>query len=620
MTKPEKSPKTTPEKAKTTPEKASTTKPKSAPKKAPEKVPETAPKTAPTTKPKTAPTTKAKAAPKTAPDLAPEVAPERAQPDSAPARNDRRLVIGLIAGSAVLVGGVVLLVVTLLLPRLLGAGGTAALPDVVDIGSAPTATWTFDWVGDADAEFLDDAPMIAPVGDDLALVWASFDSYRFADSQGDSAGWYEGYDEQYADGFAAGLEYEVDYERWFDDTTFAMPLPRDEDYYPEGAYGDFEEWLGFDDGFWDARLGEPEGFSQKQEPVDPAYSPTITLLDVASGRARWTVDLSEVIDNVDFSSSFYAIDVPGSDVIAVSASHTEDDEDASYSIVTLAKSDGTLVSEFDSSGVVSMVAFDGDVIVASGEAGGDDTTVARYEATELDGTPNWEQRGPESSFGVTITPLGSEFLQVLGDNEGAVLLGSSGNEADFGDDVDFAVEYAYAGDRLVRIDRSDDATRIEGWTTAGSSNWSDAVEADLARVVDDMVVIAEADGDSFAALTALDPSNGTPRWSEPWDGEFDGVYGVRNGSLLLASGSRLIVLDAATGVARFSQKLGDVSALYEGSDGYYVATAEALTAYDYDVKGQRWSIALEEGQSVISIGRSLGLIDADAGTLRGLEG
>lgn len=545
---------------------------------------------------------------------------EQTQPDAVPARSDNRLVIGLIAGSAALVGVVVLLVVTLVLPRFLGAGSTAALPDVADIGSAPKATWSFDWVGDADAEFLDDAPVIAPVGDDLALVWASFDSYGFADSQGDSAGWYEGYDAQYGDGFAAGLEYEADYARWFDDTTFAMPLPRDEDYYPEGAYGDFEAWLGFDDGFWDARLGEPEGFSQKNKPVDPAYSPTITLLDVSSGDVRWTVDLTEVIDNVDFSSSFYAIDVPGSDVIAVSASHTEADKDARYSVVTLAKSDGALVSEFDSPGVVSMVALDGDVVVASGEPDGDDTTVARYEAAALDGKPSWEQRGPESSFGVTITTLGSEFLQVLGDDEGVVLQGASGNEADFGDDVDFAVEYAYAGDQLVRIDRSDDATRIEGWTTTGSSSWSDAVEADLARVVDDMIVIAEADGDSFADLTALDPSNGSPLWSEPWDGDFDGLYGVRDGSLLLASGSRLVMLDAASGVARFSQKLGDASALYEGSEAYYVATAEALTAYHYGAKGQRWSIELSDGQSVISIGRSLGLIDADEGTLRGLAG
>ena len=161
----------------------------------------------------------------------PEQAAGDMRPDAAPAFTPRRRLSAPVA--AVATGGVLLLavvaVVALVLPRVLGDGAAANLPDVADIASEPRTTWTFDWVGEADPEFIDDAPDIATVGDSHALVWASFDSQAFADSQSDSAGWYEGYDEHYSAGYRAGLAYEIDYQQWFDDTTFSKPLPRDED-------------------------------------------------------------------------------------------------------------------------------------------------------------------------------------------------------------------------------------------------------------------------------------------------------------------------------------------------------------------------------------------------------
>lgn len=536
----------------------------------------------------------------------------------APAAKSRTgLLIGLIAGGAALVLIAVIAVIALVLPGILRGGSGDNAADVADIAGEPEDTWKFDWVGDADEQFLEDAPEIAAVGDRQALIWASFDSYAYSDTQGNSAGWYEGYDEQYVDGYDAGLEYEADYQAWFDDTSFTLELPRDEDYYPEGAYGNYDEWLGFDDGFWDARLGEDEGYSKKEKPVDPDYTPTITLLDTITGDAAWTVDLAEAIDGVDYTSSFYAFDIEGSNAVAVSTTTTDGDT-TSYSVVALAKSDGEVISELESDGPTGVEAFDGDIIVTTSDEDGEDTSVARYAVDGLDDDPKWEEDGPDSSYGASVFALGTDFLEVIGDDEGVILSGSTGKEADFGDDVDFSVTYTYAGGQLIRSERSDDSTEIEGWNTDDDSTWDDSIEADYAQIVDGTIFTAEADGDRYTGLVAINPSNGEPLWAEAWDDEFDGVYGVRNGKVLVVSGTKLIVLDAGNGEALFSQKLGDVSGFYEGANAYYVSSDDELVAYGYSEKGDIWSFDVDDDQDVVAIGRSLGLVDHDKGTLHGL--
>lgn len=554
------------------------------------------------------------------PGVVPQPEPDAAnpvEPAEAPAKSRTGLLLGLIAGGAALVLVAVVAVIALLLPGILRGGSGDNPPDVADIAAEPEATWTFDWVGDADEQFLDDDPEIAAVGDKQALVWASFDSYAYSDSQGNVAGWYEGYDEQYDDGYAAGLEYEKAYSAWLDDTTFSTAFPVDEDFYPEGAYGNFEEWLGFDDGFWDARLGEDDGYSKKEKPVAPDYTPTITLLDTATGDAVWTVDLADAIDGVDYTSTFYAFDVEGSDAVAVSTTTTVGDTTA-YSVVALAKSNGQVISKLESDGPTGVEAFGGDIIVTSSDKGGEDTSVARFAVDGLDGDPKWQADGPDSSYGASVFALGSEFLEVIGDDEGVILFGSTGRNAEFGSDVDFSTTYEYAGGQLVRSERSDDSTKVEGWSSDDDSTWTGSVTADYAQIVDGTIFTADAEGDGYSGLVAINPSDGEPLWSEAWDGEFDGVYGVRDGKVLVVSRTKLIILDAGNGVALFSQKLGDVSGFYEGVDGYYVASDETLVAYGYGAKGSVWSFDVDDDQDIIAIGRSLGLVDHDKGTLRGL--
>jgi len=552
---------------------------------------------------------------KTSNDATPAAVP--AETSSQPDRSRAIRRPGVIVGGAVLAVVAVVAVLALVLPGLLRAGSGDGPPDVADITAKPKTTWTFDWVGDADEQFLEDDPETAPVGDRQALIWASFDSYAYSDSQGSAAGWYEGYDEQYADGYAAGLEYEKAYSDWFDDTTFSKPLPDDEDYYPNGAYGNFDEWLGFDDGFWDARLGEDEGYSKKEKPVEPDYEPTITLLDTTTGEVVWTINLAEAVPGVDYSSTFYAFDVEESNAVAVSSSTTSGDT-TSYSVVTLARSTGEVLSALESDGPTGVESFDGDLIVTSSDVGGDGTSVARYAVDGLGDEPKWQADGPASSFGASVFALGTDFVEVIGDDEGVILSGASGERAPFGADVDFAVTYDYAGSRLIRSERSDDSTTIDGWTTDDDSIWRDPITADYAQIIDGMVFTADADGDAYTDLVAVSPANGEPLWSDPWNGGFDGVYGVRDGTVLVVSGARLITLDAATGEALFSQKLGAVSGFYQGASSFYVATDNELIAYGYREKGATWSFKLGDDQDVLAVGRSLGLVDHDARTLRGL--
>lgn len=523
----------------------------------------------------------------------------------------------VLAAVAVLVIAVIVVVAVFVVPALLRTGGSATRSDVADIGSKPRLTWTFDWVGDADSEFLEDAPGIAAVGDNGALVWARFDTYAYTDSQGDSVGWYDGYDEQYADGYAAGLEYEKAYETWVDDTTFTLPLPREEDYYPEGAYGDLDAWLGFDDGFWDARLGQREGASKKQQPIDPDYSPRIALIGTTTGDVKWTVDLAKLIDGVDFSSTFTAFDIPGSDAIAISTSTTSDDA-TSYTVATVSAKDGALISHIDSPDPLGADAFGGDLVVSTSDSDSDDTAVARYRVDGLGGDPLWETVGPDSSFGATVYALGDDYVQVLGDDDGVILSAHSGTQADFGDDAEFSLTYSYADRTLLRTESLDETVAIEGWTTSGRSRWDGPVEADYARVIDGTIFTAEGNGDSYATLTAIDPASGDERWPQSWDGEFDAVPGVRGGSVLVISGTTLIALDERTGQKRYSQKVGDVDAIYQGDASYYIYAEDTLAAYSYTDKGASWSYRLDDDLGIVKIGRSLGVIDNAEGTLRGL--
>ena len=163
-------------------------------------------------------------------------------------RTRRMLVVGAVVALVL----IVVVVVALVIPGLLGRSpdGTSG---VVDITSEPHTTWTYDWAGDSKPEFLDDSPEVNPVGDSQALVWPVFDLAAYGDEIGTSLGWYEGYDGQYDEGYAAGLEFREADEAYSNDTfPYTVPPAHEEDFFPEGAYDNYDEYLGFQDGFYDA--------------------------------------------------------------------------------------------------------------------------------------------------------------------------------------------------------------------------------------------------------------------------------------------------------------------------------------------------------------------------------
>jgi hypothetical protein len=88
--------------------------------------------------------------------------------------------------------------------------------------------------------------------------------------------------------------------------------------------------------------------------------------------------------------------------------------------------------------------------------------------------------------------------------------------------------------------------------------------------------------------------------------------------VLIASGTNLIVLDEDSGEKKYSQKIGDISAIYQGDEAYYIYADDTLAAYSYSDKGAIWTYRLDENLAIVQLGRSLGVIDNAKGTLLGL--
>lgn len=535
-------------------------------------------------------------------------APVAAAPGGPKKPMSKGLLFGLIGGGAALVIIAIIAVVVLVLPSLLG-GGSGDKTDVADINGEPDTTWKFDWVGDNDEEFLESSPTIVAVGDDQALVWATFDPTNY--STGNSAGWYEGYDEQYEDGYDAGLEYLAAYDAYWEDFSGDVPYPDQEDYFPEGAYNDYDEWLGFQDGFYDGAYEMGEGASQKEKPVDPDFTPSLTLLNAANGEEEWTIDLTDAIDGADFQSSIQAYDIAGTNAVLVSASVIDDDS-YSYTAVTLDKGNGKVISTLESDGPISARGFDGEVIIAVTDEDGDETTVGRYKIDAIDDDPNWDV----SVDGYASLYLDGEFLSIYSDDdEYLVVNAQTGEEAEWADDVDEDVYYAFLGSQLLRIEDGE----IEGFNTNGDSVWEDSVDSEMSPFASDgVLLVAEEDGEGYSELQRINPGNGSEMWGEAYGDEFDYVAGVQGNNLLLASGSKIIVLDLGNGEEKFSQKVGDFYGVWEGANQYYVTTGDELAAYSYGEKGDIWSLDLDDSEGITQLGNHLVLIDYDKGTLNGL--
>ena len=533
-------------------------------------------------------------------------APVAAAPGGPKKPVSKGLLIGLIAGGAALVVVAIIAVIALVLPGILG-GGSTDQTDVADIGAEPDTTWKYDWVGDNDQDFLESSPSVVSVGDSSALVWADFDYDAYASSQGNSEGWYEGYDEQYSDGYAAGLEFLEAYDAWWDDETYTLDLPDEEDYFPAGAYDDYEEWLGFQDGFYDARYEQGEGYSQQEKPVDPDYSPSITLINAASGDEEWTVDLTDAIDGADFQSSISAFDIEDSNAVLVVASVIDKDA-VKYTAATLDKGNGDVISTLEADGPISAYGFGGDVILGSTNEDGDETTFGRYSVGNLDDDPKWDA----TVDGYAVLYSFNDFVVAYSEDESLVVNANTGEDAEWGDDIDDEVGYRFAGDQLVRIEDGE----IEGYGTNGDSTWK-SVDAEGYFIGDGMLLTYEEDGDAYSGLQRIDPSNGSEKWGDTYDDEFDYVVGVQGSNILLVSGTKIIVIDAGNGEEKFTQKAGDVYTVYEGANQYYAYTGDELAAYSYGEKGDVWTLDLDDSEGITVVGKQFGLIDYDKGTLNG---
>lgn len=521
------------------------------------------------------------------------------------------LLVGLIAGGAAFVVIATIAVIALVLPVIFG-GTSTDTTDVADIADEPDTTWKYDWVGDNDQDFLESSPTVVSVGEDRALVWATFDYFAFEDSQGDAAGWYKGYDEQYSDGYAAGLEYLAASDAYWADFSGDVSYPDQEDYFPEDAYENYEEWLGYQDGFFDSSYEQGEGYSQKQEPIDPDYTPTMTLLNAADGRDEWTVDLSDAINGADFRSEFQAYDIEESNAVLVVASVLDDDA-LSYTAVTLDKGNGEVLSTLKSEGPISARGFGGDVIIASTDEDGEQTSVGRYGINAIDDDPKWDA----SIDGAAQLYIDGDFISVYSsdENDYLVLDASSGDEAAWGDDIDSDVYYSFLGRQLLRFEVGE----IEGYDVNGDSTWEDSVASEMSPYVGEgVLLIGDEDGDAYSDLQRINPRNGTEMWSRAYSDEFDYVLGVQGNSLLLASGTSIVVLDLGSGEEKFSQKAGDFYGAWEGANSYYVYTGDELAAYSYGEKGDIWTLDIDDSESISVVGKQLVLVDFEKGTLNGL--
>ena len=561
------------------------------------------------------PPPKAPKTPKATPATAPAASPAATTtptPAAPAAARSKGLVIGLIAGGAVLVIVAIIAVVALVLPALFGGSATKQAL-VTDINGEPDTTWKYDFLGKSDSTYLADAPRTVAVGEDKALVWAEFDYSAYSADQGDSAGWYKGYDEQYSDGYAAGLLYLDAVNAWYED--YNADYPEEESYFPDGTYDDYDKYLGVQDGFYDAAYELGEGSSQKIKPTDPGYTPTIALIDVNSGDEVWSVDLSDAIDGVDFNSQFSAYDIEGTNAIAVVTS-VSDDDSTSYAVVTLDKSNGEVISELDSDGPASATPVGGDLVVATSDSDGTHAKVARYSVAGLDDDPKWESKQDGSPF----IYVDGDYIYVFDseDDEGVMLNSSDGEEADFGDDIDSSTTYSFVGSQLIRSEYGDDSTEIEGYGLNGKSTWDDSVEADHIALESDSIFTMKAKGDAYTKLMRINPSNGEEIWGDSYDESFDGVLGVVGNSVLLSDGTKIVVVDLGSGEEKFSQKVGTVDSYYFGGNQYYVQSGDELDAYSYGEKGDVWGFDLDDNETIVQLGSHLAVLNYDKGTLHGL--
>lgn len=538
---------------------------------------------------------------------------EAPTPTPAPRPRRARLIVAGVAVVALLGGAAAAAIV---LPQFFGSN-LSDETEVADILSEPQLTWTYDWVGENDREFLDETPQATEIGDGRALVWASFDYAAFLDKNG-ASGWYEGYDEQYDAGFDLGEQYADDVQEYNADTyPYTVPAPHEEDYFPEGAYDNYVEFLGFQHGFADGRAGKTIGTSREEAPPTPNFTPAVTALDTTNGAVLWTVNLAELVEGVDYSSTYYAQEVEGSNAVALFIS-TYSALDVGYSVLVLDTSSGAVLSQLSTDAPVSGESLDGDLVLALSDDTGESSRVARYSPSGLAGDPKWSTDVDGSAY----LTVGEGYVIVQGSEQGTVLNGSNGTAAGWGQDISYTVGYAFVGSQLIRIQTTESAEnyRVEGWTTKGTSSWSAPITVSYFELTDAALFSSEASEGGYSALQRVDPATGDSAWQQPFGETFDRTLGVQGNRVLLQRGDTVIVLDLGSGEEAFRESPGEFTVAYEGSSLYYVLVEGALNAYKYSGPGEVWSFALSDAQRVTVAGGRLAIVDFEAGTLSGLAG
>jgi hypothetical protein len=394
-----------------------------------------------------------------------------------------------------------------------------------------------------------------------------------------------------------------------------VPPAKAEDFFPEGAYDNYDDFLGFQDGFSDASLELGAGASKREKPVDPDYTPTLTLLNAITGEVSWSVDLAEVLDGVDYLSTISAYDIEGSTAIAVVVS-SPNSGSAGYSLVTLDKADGHALSSTSAEGQIDVAAFDGDIIVSAADERGESSTIGRYAVDRLGKSARWDVE----IDGTPFLYVDRGFVIAYGEETGAVFTGADGKKAKWGDDITYSVFYQFAGDQLIRGENNEDGSEytIEGLDADGASRWKEPVTADVVTILDDSIFTMKSASDGLDNLQRVDPVDGTDVWKESYEGRFDAVVGVQGNSVLLSSRGEIVILDLASGVVRVTQSVGDLIDVFEGESLYYVPAGDELVAYSYEKTGAVWSMDLRDGESISTLAQHLVLLNHESSVVYGL--
>lgn len=463
---------------------------------------------------------------------------------------------GLLAAGALVVAviGVTLAVV------LAGDGAPAAqtVPRVVDIATKPTEVWTVD----ADPVDSDDVTSAYPVavGDDLGLVWATFDPYS-GDEFGDSAGWYE-----------------------------------------------------------DATSGADEGTSRVPAPEGVDFAPSVTLFDVTDGQERWTVDLVAIEPGIDHTWYVNAVSLDGGATIAVSMqSGSYADYTRTTTIGTLDTSDGSVISTTTIEGTAWIYGIDGALLVVT-ESGEDDAAViGRLDPTSLESGPAWENDVDAGAFvstfadgqvglhdGEDVVVLSVLDGTTLWEGERLLSVGTSVLSLEQDGDLDYTLQAETAKGDAPWDEQLEVATAWsrDGYlfTAAKGSDDSDATT-------------------TYREIQRVDPATGEELWETPVK-EVTSISGVQRNTVVATIGDRVVMLDLRTGEETASHKIKTAEGEVEvslGTDNVYVSEGGRLLAYSLGGDGKQWTYRVPDDAYVNQLGRHLVLWDVASGAVTGLE-